>query len=181
MRWWWIPDSNIHLRFPFCLRHYSIPNFWPDTYGHKSHCMWCCFVILFCILGIRPHCTWEWWFVWYIGRKPNAHVLCIWVHVLGVDPEAHNWWDVCVVWEALKKMSIWCLCWARGSGAHEYLMFVLIERLWSTWVFDVCVEQEALEHMSIYIVLSMKLWSTWKIKIESFGHNTWSLPSWCWA
>ena len=29
--------------------------------------------------------------------------------------------------------------------------FVLSEELWSTWVFDVCVEREALEHTSVYI------------------------------
>ena len=28
---------------------------------------------------------------------------------------------------------------------------MLSEELLSTWVFDVCVEQEALEHMRIYI------------------------------
>ena len=50
-------------------------NFLPNTYGHKSHCMWCCFDIVFYILLIRPHYTWEWLFVWYIGCKPNAYVL----------------------------------------------------------------------------------------------------------
>ena len=64
---------------------------------------------------------------------------------------------------------------SASSKAHEYLMVVLSEKLWSTWVFDVCVEQEAIENMSIYIcveredlehmsyetfVLSMKLLST---------------------
>ena len=29
--------------------------------------------------------------------------------------------------------------------------FVLSKEFWSTWVFDVCVEREALEHMSVYI------------------------------
>ena len=28
---------------------------------------------------------------------------------------------------------------------------MLSEELWRTWVFDVCVEQEALEHMNVYI------------------------------
>ena len=36
--------------------------------------------------------------------------------------------------------------------AHKLMRcFVLSEELWSTWVFDVCVEQEALEHMNAYI------------------------------
>ena len=121
----------------------NIPNLLLDTYGNKSHCMWCCFDFLFCILGIRPHCTWELWFVWYIGRKPNVYVLCIWFHVLGVDPKAHNWWDicvdhelwgtwvfdVCVEWKALEHMSIWCLCWVRSSRAHEYFIFLLSKNL----------------------------------------------------
>ena len=29
--------------------------------------------------------------------------------------------------------------------------FMLTEELWSTWVIDVCVEQEDLENMSVYI------------------------------
>ena len=29
--------------------------------------------------------------------------------------------------------------------------FMLSEELWSTWVFYVCVEQEALEHMIFYV------------------------------
>ena len=93
-----------------CLVNYycNISNFWRDTYGHMPHCLWCCFDVLFCILGIRPHCTWEWWFVWYIGHKPVSYVLCIWFYVSGVDRETNNWWDGCVE------------C-----------------KLWSTWVFDV--------------------------------------------
>ena len=160
-------------------------NFWPDTYGHKPHCMWCCYDVLFCILAyIRLHSTWEWWFFWYIGHKPISYVLCIWFHSLGVDLGAHNWWDVCVeceIWgtwvfdvcvkrEALEHMSIWCLCWARSSRAHEYLMFVLREKFWSTWVFDVFVEREDLEHMSYE-----------KIRIGSVGHHPWRLPICCWA
>ena len=90
--------------------------------------------------------------------------------------------DVCVEWEALENMSIWCLCWARSSGAQ---------------VFDVFVEREALEHMSILMfVLSEKLYSTWvmkplcwpwiseahkKIRIGSVSHKPWGIPSWCWA
>ena len=134
--------------------------------GHKTHCLWCCFDVLFCILGIRPHYTWEWWFVWYIGRNPITYVLYKWFHVLGVDLEAPNWWDVCVAREALEHMSMWC--------------FVLSEKLWNTWVFKVCVERDSLECMTILnicvereaskhmiyetFVWRRKLWSTWKDK-----------------
>ena len=53
----------------------------------------------------------------------QLHMFYVWFYVLGVDLEAHDWWDV--------------LCWARSSGAHEYL--------------NVCVEREALEHISVCV------------------------------
>ena len=28
---------------------------------------------------------------------------------------------------------------------------MLSEEIWSTWLFDVCVEQEAMDHLSVYI------------------------------
>ena len=34
------------------------------------------------------------------------------------------------------------MCWARSSGAHEYL--------------NVCVEREALEHMSVYVCVQQE-------------------------
>ena len=74
------------------------------------------------ILGRRAHYMWTWWFVLYIGRKPIIDDICICLFVLGMDPEAHDWWDVCVERAALENMSNWC-----------------------------CVEREALEHMSINI------------------------------
>ena len=93
----------------------NILNFWPNTYGHKPHFLWCYFEVLFGILGLGPHCTWAWWFFLYIWHNPIAYVIYIWFHVLGMDPEAHNSWDV--------------LCCARSSGAHGYLMFLLSEKL----------------------------------------------------
>ena len=81
------------------------------------------------ILGRRPHCIWTWWFVLYIGNKPIIEDIYMCVFVLGMDPEAHDWWDV--------------FCWAMSYGAHEYL--------------NVCVEREAMEHMSVYVVLRKKL------------------------
>ena len=60
----------------------------------------------FDILGQIPHCIWTWWFVLYTGCKPIAYDIYIYICllVLGVEPEAHDWWDV--------------LCWARSSGEH---------------------------------------------------------------
>ena len=74
----------------------------------------------FDILGQRPQCIWTWCFVWYSGCKPIAYDIHICLLVLGVDPEAHDWWDV--------------LCWAKGSGAMSNYN---------------CVEHKALEHMKI--------------------------------
>ena len=33
---------------------------------------------------------------------------------------------------------------------------VLSEKLWSTWVFNVCGEREALDHMSVYICVEQE-------------------------
>ena len=99
----------------------------------------------------------------------------VWFHVLGVDPEAHNWWDV--------------LCWARSSRAHEYLMFllsknlwniwmfifVLSENLWSTWVFIFVLSEILLNTWVMKtLVLIMKLLSTWKYKLEVLGISPWA-------
>ena len=62
--------------------------------------------------------------VLYIGRTPIVDDIYMYIYVgcvghgpwstwmmkyfvLGMDPEAHDRWDV--------------LCWERGSGAHDYL------------------------------------------------------------
>ena len=65
--------------------HCNISNFWPHIYGYKSHSMWCCFHVIFCLLGIILDCTWEWWFVWYIVYKPNAYAIYILFHGLCAD------------------------------------------------------------------------------------------------
>ena len=76
--------------------------------------------------------------------------------MLGVDPEAHDWWDV--------------FCWARSSRAHEYLNVCVEQEDLEYMSVYVCVQWEALEHMSMKtFVLSMKLWSTWKDKLEVLG------------
>ena len=53
--------------------------------------------------------------------------------VLGMDPEAHDWWDV--------------LCWAQSSGAHDYLYLCWARSYGEHEFWDICVENEALEHM----------------------------------
>ena len=92
----------------------------------------------------------------------------VWFYGLGVDPKAHDWWDV--------------FCSLRSSGAHEYL--------------NVCVEQESLEHMSVYVCVEREslehmIYENLCIEPEALkhmkrllgivGNNPWSLPSWCWA
>ena len=74
--------------------------------------------------------------------------------------------------------------------------FVLSEELWSTWVFDVCVEREAMENMIVYICVEREYLEQMsyenafvehealkhmKEKIGSVGHKPWSLPNWGWA
>ena len=54
--------------------------------------------------------------------------------VLGMDPKAHDRWDV--------------LCWARRSWAHEYLNVCVERESLEDMSVYVCVEQEALKHMS---------------------------------
>ena len=101
----------------------------------------------------------------YWAQDPNAHehddffdilgiiqihmfyvydfMCCVWtlehiidqIFVLMGRSKAHEYLMFCVEQEALKHMSIW--------------YFLLIKKLWNTWVFNVCVEWEALERMSI--------------------------------
>ena len=58
----------------------------------------------------------------------------VWFYVLGMDPKAHDWWDV--------------LCWGRSSRAHEYLNVCFKPEALQHMSVYVCVEREALEHMS---------------------------------
>ena len=72
-------------------------------------------------MGLRPHYTRTWWFLWYIGHNPIADVLYM-ILCLGRRPLKHIIDEIfCVEWGALEHMGIWCLCWARSSGAHKCL------------------------------------------------------------
>ena len=111
----------------------NVPNFGPTIYRHEPIDHDDYIDVLF--LGQRPHCIWTWWFVLYIGRNPIVDDIYVYIcFVLGMDPEAHDWWNVCVgrgPWSTwlMKCLGMnpeshdrWdVLCWARGSGTHEYL------------------------------------------------------------
>ena len=87
-------------------------------------------MLYFNILGQRPHCIWTWWFVWYIGRKPIAYDIYIYmIACVGRGPWS-TWLMRCFVLSE-KLWSMWVydfLCWARICGTHEYLMFLLSKR-----------------------------------------------------
>ena len=96
----------------------NIPNFGPNIYRHEPIDFDVILIFYFYILVERPHYIWTWWFSFILGVS-QLLMIYIFLFVLGVDPEAHDLWDV--------------LCWAGCSWAHEWLM--------------ICVERGALEHM----------------------------------
>ena len=126
-------------------------------------------MFIFCILGIIPHCTWEWWFIIYNAHNPMHmfYLEYMWLNVLVVDPEEHDWW--------VFVLSV-------ISGAHEWFDVCVECELWITWLFLCLCWAPALEHMSYEIfVLSTSFEAHGKIRIGSVGHNPWSIPSWCWG
>ena len=58
--------------------------------------LWC----LYCISGIRPHCTWVWWFFRYIGCKPMHmfYLACMWFYMLGMDPHGQDYYRRKIYW-----------------------------------------------------------------------------------
>ena len=104
--------------------------------------LWC----PYCILGIRPHCTWVWWFVIYIGHNP-IH-LCIY-------PMCNC---ICWAWTLMDKIvfvgrSTGYIIWSILNAYIEVIIFIKCEEEWmhdwflqcgrgpwSTWVMRICVE-----------------------------------------
>ena len=109
------------------------PEVWPNTYGNKPHWLWCYFDVFFIYIGSKTQLHMNLIIFLYIECKPIIDDIYICLFVLGMDPEAHDWWD-CVEWGALEHLSDW--------------WFVLSENLWNAWVLTG--------------VLSEKLWYTWK-------------------
>ena len=88
---------------PIC----NIPNFWPNTY-RQVPIDYDDYVDVYGYIGSKTplHMNMMICFI-YIGSKPIIDEICICLFVLGMDPEAHDWWDVCVERAALENMSIY--------------------------------------------------------------------------
>ena len=101
----------------------NIPNFGPTIYRHELIDHDDYIDVLFYI-GSKTPLHMDMMIVLYIRCKPIVYDIYVYIYVgcighgpwstwlmkcfvLGMDPEAHDWWYV--------------LCWARGYGAHEYL------------------------------------------------------------
>ena len=85
----------------------------------------------------------------YWELDPTVHENDDLFDILGVS-QMHMFYvydSMCWAW-TLKHIIDEIFVLSASSEEHEYLMFVLSEKIWSTRVFDVCVEQESLEHMS---------------------------------
>ena len=83
------------------------------------------------ILGQGAHCIWTWWFVLYIGHNPITDDICICLFVLGMEPEAQDWWDVWCWARSSRTHEYLPLCWARSSGTHEKITQCVGNKPWS--------------------------------------------------
>ena len=122
---------------------------------------WCLMIVMIILMfivmmGQRPHCIWTWWFFLYIGCKPiidNIYML------VGVECGPWSTWLMrCFVLSG-KLCSAWViddLCWARSSGAHEYLPLCWARRYRTHEKIIECVGHE-------------KLWSIESLAIVSLG------------
>ena len=100
----------------------NILNFGPNTYRHVPIDYDDYIDVLFLYIGSKTPCIWTWWFVLYIGRKPIINDMYMFVCV-GSGPWS-TWLMRCFVLSG-KLWSTWVIgdfCWARRSGAHEWLI-----------------------------------------------------------